>query len=101
MKIVVKQQGGFTGIERVVAEVDTRNLGEEKAEQLEKVVNDLDFFGNSLKKQAETGADLMQYEITISEASRKKTVVFTDHPDAKAGSTAQKLRALIDLLQTC
>ena len=82
MKVCYVQSGGFVGALKS-CEVNTAELGQQEAEQLEKLVRDS---GLSQSSSAVSGQarDLKQYEITIEDETRAICVAFDDQniPDS-------------------
>jgi len=76
MKVCYVQSGGFVGALKS-CEVNTAELGQQEAEQLEKLVRDS---GLSQSSSAVSGQarDLKQYEITIEDETRAICVAFDD-----------------------
>jgi|SRR5262245_10434258 len=80
MKIMFRQSGGFAGMLRG-AEVDAQALDPKEAEELKRLLQE--------NPAAETRAaskarDLHQYEITVEDGGKKRTLQFDDSqvPDA-------------------
>lgn len=77
MKIQIVQKGGFAGINTLLADLDTANLRTEQAQQLETAIERADFFNLPARFPApQVGADLFEYEVTVTDHERKQTVAF-------------------------
>lgn len=78
MKIRIVQKGGFAGINTVLADLDTANLRSEQSQQLETVIARADFFRLPMRVGGEdvVGADMFEYEVTVTDKERKQTVAF-------------------------
>jgi hypothetical protein len=95
MKISVKRTGGFAGLSEELARIDTAEFEETTRRQIEQAVQAARFFELPERLAGDTiGADLFQYEITISAGDRRHTVTFLD--DASAATAP--LRKLVDTL---
>ncbi len=91
MKVCYVQSGGFVGALKS-CEVNTAELGQQEAEQLEKLVRDS---GLSQSSSAVSGQarDLKQYEITIEDETRAICVAFDDQ------NIPESARMLLGFLQ--
>lgn len=91
MKVCYVQSGGFVGALKS-CEVNTAELGQQEAEQLEKLVRDS---GLSQSSSAVAGQarDLKQYEITIEDETRAICVAFDDQ------NIPESARMLLGFLQ--
>ena len=89
MKIIFRQSGGFAGLLKG-AELDAQTLEPSQAAELERLLKQ-DAGGGA--KAAGKERDLYEYEITLEEGGRKRTLHFNDSqvPDA--------LRPLLKLLK--
>lgn len=78
MKIKIVQKGGFAGINTLLADCDTANLRNEQAQQLEKAIARADFFHLPTRVGGEAiiGADMFEYEVTVTDKEQNKTVAF-------------------------
>ena len=95
MKISVKRSGGFAGLSEDIASVDTAESDQATQRQIEQAVQAVRFFELPERLAGDSvGADLFQYEITISTGDRRHTVAFVD--DASAATAP--LRKLVDTL---
>ena len=84
MRISVKRTGGFAGLSEEVASVDTELLNAAWAQRVEQMVRDARFFDLPAHIPGRTiGADLLLYEMTITEGNRRHTVTFDeDSPES-------------------
>jgi hypothetical protein len=93
MKISVKETGGFSGISINRGMVNTHQLDAGRAEQIRRLVSDLDFFHlDSTVRGSNPALDLSEYEITIYEGQKKHTVTFRDGSDP----VCQNLHTLVE-----
>jgi hypothetical protein len=93
MRITIRQSGGFAGVDRELAAVDTRELGPDAARRLEERVREAGFFTLPSTLEAEgIGADFVRYRITIDEGGRVHDVAFEDDGSPRFAS----LRALVE-----
>jgi archaellin len=93
MKISVKETGGFSGISINRGVVNTLQLDPGHAEQIQRLVSDLDFFHLAPTVSDGTSPlDLSEYEITISEGQKKHTVTFRNG----SGLVSQNLHTLVE-----
>lgn len=95
MKIQIVQRGGFAGINTLLADIDTAKLRTEQAQQLETAIERADFFRLPARMAANdvVGADMFEYEVTVTDNERKKTVAFVVK-EAAAEPLASILRAV-------
>lgn len=84
MKIKIVQKGGFAGINTLLADFDTANLRIEQAQQLETAIAQADFFHLPTRVGGEDviGADMFEYEVTVTDKEQKKTVAFVANETA-------------------
>jgi len=75
MEITLKARGGLAGGEDSV-NVDTSALPTEQRNDVEDLVRRSDFFSLPAVVEAEIGADLPQYELSVREGDREHTVTF-------------------------
>ena len=95
MKISVKRTGGYAGLSEDVASINTETLGAALAQQVEQMAREVRFFDLPAFVSGGTiGADLFQYEITVTEADRRHMVVFVDDESPETAP----LRRLVDAL---
>jgi|RhiMetdeSRZDD1v2_1073273.scaffolds.fasta_scaffold69582_5 Emfourin len=95
MKVSVKRVGGFAGLTEEVAAVDTAQLDAAAAQQVEQIIQSVGFFDLPAAIAGDTiGADLFQYEITVSEGDRQHTVTFMDDESPETAP----LRRLVETL---
>ena len=82
MKVCYVQSGGFIGALKS-CEVNTAELGEDEAQQLEQLVRDSGL-SQSARLRSEQARDLKQNEITIEDETRAICVEFDDQniPDS-------------------
>ena len=91
MKVCYVQSGGFVGALKS-CEVNTAELGQQEAEQLEKLVRDSGLSQSSSAVSAQS-RDLKQYEITIEDETRAICVAFDDQ------NIPESARMLLGFLQ--
>src|SRR6059036_581528 len=77
MKIKVKQSGGYAGTEDE-AEIDTQELPAPDASRLGEMVEEANFFDIAEETDESAGADMIRYEITVSNPRGQHTVSFHD-----------------------
>ena len=82
VRVEVKREGGFAhfpGLSRPVV-VDTTQLPEEEARELEQLVQTARFFelSSALSEPRKGAADYRQYTITVHDAGRSHTVRLAD-----------------------
>ncbi len=97
MRISVKRLGGYTGFEDS-AELDTNEIDETTASEVEQLVHSAQFFDLSKTPWPEDiGADLVRYEIAVLGDQRGNTVAFADDgsPDkATLRTLAERIMAI-------
>lgn len=78
MQITINGNGGYTGLSEVF-ELDTADCNPADAHELAEMLQDVHFFDEApeLATQA-IGADMMQWEITVSDDGHQHSVRFTD-----------------------
>ena len=93
MKITVKRTGGFAGLTENVTDLDTSQLDPGKTEKVEAKVRKIGFFDYpAVVTAGAVGADMYQYEITVTDGPRHHSVTFSEGaPDAAP---------LLDLVET-
>jgi hypothetical protein len=95
MDISIKQSGGFAGITEDLGTINTDQLDSTQAERIGRLIQSVDFFNLPTNISGTgVGADLLRYEISISEGTHKHTVVFEDN----GRSETAPLRQLVDLV---
>ncbi len=95
MKISVKRTGGYAGLPEDLAAINTAALPVAVAQQVEQMVQEIRFFDLPAVVSGGTiGADLFNYEVTITEDDRHHTVVFVDNDSPETAP----LRRLVDAL---
>ncbi|MBI2883566.1 MAG: hypothetical protein HYY11_06645 [Candidatus Methylomirabilis oxyfera] len=93
MEIVVKRTGGYAGLSQQIAAFNTTRLDATMAHQVEQLVQNIRFFDLPAVVSGGTiGADLFQYEITITDGERQRTVVFVDDESQQTAP----LRSLVE-----
>lgn len=98
MKIVVKRTGGFAGLSEDVAAVDTAQLGTTVSQPVEQMVESIRFFDLPAFVSGGTiGADLFQYDITITEGDRQHSVAFVDDESPETAPLRRLVEAFIHL----
>jgi Emfourin len=76
MFIRVRRTGGFAGIDEEVGSVDTASLAPDTRDELERLVQETDFFALPAAVEGEVGADQFRYEVTVEDGIRAHTVTF-------------------------
>jgi emfourin len=98
MNISTKRSAGFAGITEDIGTINTRQLDRAVAQRIEQCVQSVDFFNLPMTISGTgAGADLFQYEITISEGTRKHTVVFEDDNSPETAPLHQLVELLIQV----
>ena len=77
MKITIKRTGGYAGLDEEVAAIDTAQLAPEKARQVAAAINQANFFTQPAYT-GEVGADMLRYEISVSDAGRTHQIAFAE-----------------------
>ena len=89
MKITVKRTGGFAGLTENIADLDTSQLESGVAAKVRKI----GFFDYpAVVAAGAVGADMYQYEITVTDGPRHHSVAFSE--------AAPEAAPLLDLVQT-
>jgi hypothetical protein len=95
MRIEYQQQGGFAhlpGLSRPAA-FDSSQLDEAEVRELERLLNEADFFrtaGPASMPAGRRGADVQSYVLTVEDGSRRRTLHATDPvADPKLASLIQ------------
>jgi hypothetical protein len=91
MQVTVRRSGGFAGIDEEVGSVDTASLDAGAREELERLVEETDFFGLPAAVEDDVGADQFRYDVTVSEGGTTHTFAFKGD-----GPRADALRRLVD-----
>ncbi|HKP53753.1 MAG TPA: protealysin inhibitor emfourin [Chloroflexia bacterium] len=94
MIIKVQRSGGFAGITENLGTVDTDELNKKSARKVESTVQRLDFFNLPATISGGIGADMMHYEVTVTNPGEEYTVTFDDDGSPEAAP----LRQLVDLV---
>jgi hypothetical protein len=98
MKIDIKRSGGLAGIEEVLAAGDSRDWPAAAARGVRARVDRLLRMGEA--KPPAIGADLIQYELTVTEADGKsRKLVVADEGDPEA-PVLKELLALVESIRT-
>lgn len=96
MKVDIKRTGGFAGLNQPLVSVDLETLPKATAEKIEQQIGDLASL--VARGQGAVGADHLQYEVQLTDASgptRKIVVLDEGAPDAPA---MRRLNALLEAL---
>ena len=99
MQVRVVRAGGFAGIEEEVASVDTDATP--SGPEIESRIEEIGFFDLPAILEEETGADLMRYEVTVSDGSRERTVTYSSDPSldpSAEGGVRAELDAMVQQL---
>lgn len=75
MEITLRTRGGLAGQEEKV-DLDTAALASAEREPIEQLVHEAAFFSLPAVVEAEIGADLPQYELSVKDGAREHTVTF-------------------------
>jgi hypothetical protein len=94
MRISAKRSGGFAGLTEDVGTVDTAQLDAVTKLQVEQMIHNMGFFELPATVSGGIGADLFNYEITVSEGGRQHTVAFTEDGSPQTAP----LRRLVDTI---
>lgn len=92
MKLTVTRSGGFAGLVETLGTVDSTSLAPDVAREMLDKVHACRFF--ELPREIEgtgVGADLYQYELTVSDGERSHCVTFRD-------DETQATKPLLDLM---
>jgi hypothetical protein len=93
MRITVKRTGGFAGLTENIADLDTSTLESGTAEKVAAKVREIGFFDYpAVMAAGAVGADMYQYEITVTDGPRHHSVAFSEG--------ALEAAPLLDLVQT-
>jgi hypothetical protein len=93
MKITVKRTGGFAGLSENIADLDISQLDSGKAEKVAAKVREIGFFDYpAVVAAGAVGADMYQYEITVTDGPKHHSVTFSEG--------APETVPLLDLVQT-
>jgi len=93
MKITVKRTGGFAGLTENITDLDTSQLESGTAEKVAAKVRKIGFFDYpAIVAAAAFGADMYQYEITVTDGPRHHSVAFSEG--------ASEAAPLLDLVET-
>jgi Emfourin len=80
MKLMIKKTGGFAGIERTLASLDTERMPKASADQVRQHVEDLSTLAAQTSESG--GADQFQYEINVTEPGlAPRALTFIDEGD--------------------
>src|SRR5689334_12601819 len=91
MKITIRHRGGYAGLDEEVAAIDTAQLAPEQARQIEAAINNVGFFTQPAYT-GEVGADMLRYEISVSDGARTHAIAFAEDGSPETAA----LRALVD-----
>ncbi len=75
VEITLRARGGLAGGEEAV-DVDTATLATAERDEIESLVRRAEFFSLPAVVEAEIGADLPQYELSVHDGDREHTVTF-------------------------
>ncbi|HLQ50428.1 MAG TPA: protealysin inhibitor emfourin [Terriglobales bacterium] len=93
MKITVKRTGGFAGLTENITDLDTSQLESGTAEKVAAKVRKIGFFDYpAVLAAGAVGADMYQYEVTVTDGPRHHSVAFSEG--------APEAAPLLDLVQT-
>ena len=93
MRITAKRTGGFAGLTENITDLDTSQLDSGTAEKVAAKVQKIGFFDYpSVVAAGAVGADMYQYEITLTDGPRRHSVTFSEG--------APEAGPLLDLVQT-
>ena len=96
MKIQVKRSGGFAGLNDTVCDLDTANLAAADAAAVESVGRNLEATLQVQGDKQPIGADLVKYEVVVSNGQGPRTLVIADD-----GSKAMEpFHRMLDQLST-
>lgn len=93
MRVEYLRSGGFAGLQLTTV-VDTEQLVADEASNLEKMVNECDFFAQpgQIRAAGPSGADRFEYRLTVTMETRSHTVVVGE------AALPDTFRPLIDYL---
>ncbi|MCZ7627526.1 MAG: hypothetical protein FIA90_02250 [candidate division NC10 bacterium] len=92
----MKRIGGYAGLSQEIAAFSTTRLDAAVAQQVEQLVNNIRFFDlPAFVSGGVVGADLFQYEITITEGERQHTVTFVDEETPETRPLRRLVEAFI------
>lgn len=96
MLITIRHRGGYAGLDKEIARVDTIRLSSDAAKKIEAAVEQLDLkkLSGSASGQA-VGADFLAYEITLDRGGAHNTVRVADD----GGEVARKIREFAEVLR--
>src|SRR5262245_61172725 len=76
MKVSIKRTGGYAGIEESIAEIDTDELDHDSASRAKALLAEIEKLAATSSPQI--GADLMRYQVTVTEGGRQRKITFAD-----------------------
>lgn len=97
MEITITRAGGLTGIPEKLGPVNTDSLDKDTARQLSDVIAKMDFFNLPADIAKAGGADVFDYDTTVTDGGRTHTVHSNDN---STGSYKSQLAELIALLES-
>jgi hypothetical protein len=99
MRISVESSGTFAGGKVPVALVDTAQINPTDARRVEESVRNLGFFNLASNVTPDiVGADIPQYDITITDGSRQHTVTFKEGDDSSIAALKKFVEMLSQLI---
>jgi hypothetical protein len=94
LRIELTRSGGYAGLSTTLGELDTAQLPESEAREIEELVNRADVASLAAASPMHgTGADRFQYELTIEDAGGRHELAMSED------SVPDELRPLIDRLK--
>jgi hypothetical protein len=81
MEITIEKAGGLTGRTEKIGPVDTAGLSQDNARQIRDIVGEMNFFALPTTIAKAGGADVIEYQTTITDGGRSYTVYSNDLTD--------------------
>jgi hypothetical protein len=96
-RIVVREQGGYAGVDQVVADIDVAALDPATRQHVEQAIASAGLFGLSGTVGDAAGFDLLQQVVTVTtEDGRQHSATFVD----TGGQETAPLRQLVETLRS-
>jgi hypothetical protein len=97
MEITITRTGGFTGIPEKLGPINTDSLAKDTARQVSDIIAKMDFFNLPADIAKAGGADVFDYDTTVTDGGRTHTVHSNDN---SAATYKSQLDELIKLLES-
>jgi hypothetical protein len=95
MQISVKRTGGYAGLSEQIVNLDTSKLNPNDARTVKQAIDTSNFYAVPETVEASVGADLLKYEITITDGAQRRTVTFADDGQPQTAQLVELVNRLV------